>query len=182
MVDYDIMNMHGQWLINQKLYGWGNIAICQSLVLFQQLVPAPTIVEKSRPPLNERSASVESQFSPRSPFSPLSPQSDDTMSVASSASTMVKSQFKIPDLWRPSIMHCIKGSTEDEQRKRRSAEIRNELVRALVDQMFAFQQPKPDNQFCKDVASRLVRKYPFLKDAGKNVSGYVGFVHDGIKP
>ena len=41
--------------------------------------------------------------------------SDDT-SVASSAAAMMR-KFKIPDMWRPSIMECIENDTEEQQRQ-----------------------------------------------------------------
>lgn len=140
-----------------------------SISFWQDSAPVyiSTPVEK---PATERSLSVES---PLSPFSPqFSLDWDDTESLASSASALAKSVFRLPDLWRPSIMYCIEAPTEDEQRKRLSAKIRNEMVRDVVTQMFSF-QPKPTASFCKEVSILLVQKYPFLRDAGKNVSGYV---------
>ena len=108
-----------------------------------------------------------------SPINPCSPEdSDDTASIVSSASAMARKEFKIPDVWRPTIMTCIRADGTDEQKKMLTASIRNELVRDLVTQMYTVRL-KPDRSFCTLVAKSLVKKYPFMKDAGDNVSGYV---------
>jgi len=38
--------------------------------------------------------------------------------------------------------------------------------------MFCY-DPKPQKDFCTDVAKMLVKKYPFMRDVGERVSGYV---------
>ena len=50
--------------------------------------------------------------------------------------------------------------------------MRNEIVRTLATQMFCY-DPKPRKDFCMEVAKMLVRKYPFMRDMGERVSGYV---------
>ena len=103
-----------------------------------------------------------------------SPETDDTMSIASSVSN-IQSDFKIPDLWRPSVMQCINAPTPAEQKKLLTHSLRGEISRDLVTQMHAFKS-KPDRAFCTTVAKLLVKKYSFMKDAGKNVSGYVSWI------
>ena len=69
-------------------------------------------------------------------------------------------------------MQCINATTPGEQKKLLTSSVRGELSCDLVTQMHAF-KAKPDRAFCTTVAKLLVKKYPFVKDAGKNVSGYV---------
>ena len=73
-------------------------------------------------------------------------------------------------------MSCLSASNEDEMRRLLTTSIRNEIVRDLVTQMFAI-QGKPDRAFCTTVAKSLVKKYPLLKDNGRNVTGYVSTEH-----
>ena len=72
-------------------------------------------------------------------------------------------------------MSCLSASTEDEMCRLLTISIRNEIVRDLVTQMFAI-QTKPDRAFCTTVAKSLVKKYPLLKDNGRNVTGYVSIL------
>ena len=106
----------------------------------------------------------------------LSPEIDDSVSVASSTSSIKRKDFVIPDLWRPSIMTCIQAPTLEEQKKLLTSSVRGEISRDLVTQMHAF-KTKPDRAFCTLVAKSLVKKYPFMKDSGRNVSGYVSFMY-----
>lgn len=99
-----------------------------------------------------------------------SPDTDDAMSVASSSS-IIQKDVTVPDLWRPSIMQCISASTPAEQKKLLTSSVKGEIARDLVTQMHAF-KAKPDRAFCTTVAKLLVKKYSFMKDAGRNVSGY----------
>ena len=69
-------------------------------------------------------------------------------------------------------MYCMNAPSSEDQRKRLTPDIRNEIVRDVVTQMFAF-KAKPDKSFCTHVAKFLVKVYEFMKDEGKNVSGYV---------
>ena len=94
------------------------------------------------------------------------------MSVASSVSAVDKTKFSIPDSWPPSIMACIRQSTEEEQRRALGPLVRNEIVRVLATQMFCY-DPKPQKEFCTAVAKKLVKRYCFMKDTGEKVSGYV---------
>ena len=69
-------------------------------------------------------------------------------------------------------MACIEATSVEDQKKLLTISVRNEIVRDLVTQMFAF-QPKPDRVFCGTVAKELVKKFPFMKDSGTSVTGYV---------
>lgn len=69
-------------------------------------------------------------------------------------------------------MECINAPSDAEKKKYLTSSIRGEISRDLVTQMHAF-MAKPDRPFCTSVAKSLIRKYPFMKDAGKSVSGYV---------
>ena len=129
--------------------------------------------------------SQHSQTSEQSPYSAYSPQSipysplmsspsyseSDNVSVASSASAMMH-KFKIPDTWRPSIMECINKPTEEERKLSLVRDVRCEIVRDLVVQMYSF-NPRPNKEFCTEVAKMLVKKYDFMKDIGHKVSRYV---------
>ena len=42
----------------------------------------------------------------------------------------------------------------------------------LVTQMFTF-KANPDRTFCSIVAKKVIKAYPFMKDCGNAVSGYV---------
>lgn len=79
-------------------------------------------------------------------------------------------------------MACIKAKSVEEQKKLLTVSIRNEVVHDLVTQMYAF-RPKPDRAYCTTVAKELVKKYPFMKDSGTSVTGYVSFSqHYYVKP
>ena len=69
-------------------------------------------------------------------------------------------------------MQCLTQESDDERRLQLDTSLRNEIVRDLVTQMFAV-DPKPNSAFAALVAKKLVRKYPFMKDFGDKVSGYV---------
>ena len=62
-------------------------------------------------------------------------------------------------------MNCI-------EQKSVSPQVRNEIVRDVVAQMFAF-EPKPKKKFATKVAEQLVKKYHFLQDTGQGVSASV---------
>ena len=124
-------------------------------------------------------------MSKQSPYSANSPQSipyfplmlspsyseSDNVSVASSTSSMMH-KFKITNTWRPSIMECINKPTEEERKLSLVRDVRCEIVRDLVVQMYSF-NPRPNKEFCTEVAKMLVKKYDFMKDIGHKVSGYV---------
>ena len=108
-----------------------------------------------------------------SPFSPRSQASDDNLSISSSASSMLKREtLVIPDTWRPTIMDCLKSPTIEARKIALTHSLRQEIVRDLVTQMFAV-NPKPNSEFASQVARKLVRKYPFMKDVGDKATGYV---------
>lgn len=93
--------------------------------------------------------------------------SDDCSSVASSSSS-----FHIPGTWRPSIMEYINSSSESEARRLLTPAIRSQIVRDLVTQMYTM-WTNPKSAESTLVARKLVAKYPFMKDKGQGVSGYV---------
>ena len=107
-------------------------------------------------------------------------QEHDTVSLSSSASASLsvgasegdRPKFKVPDSWRPSIMAIIKLDDNAQQRRKLTPDIRNAIIRDLVSTVYAHTSD-PNKAFCTTVAKALVRKYPFMKDVGTNVSGYV---------
>ena len=127
----------------------------------------------SSTPYPSSSSSLISVFSQRDLCTPVT---DDTMSVASSVSSLTEKEFTIPDIWRPSIMACIQAPSIEEKKKNLTVSVRGEISRDLVTQMYAFKQ-KPDRSFCTYVAKCLVKKYPFMMDTGRNVSGYVSSLY-----
>ena len=114
---------------------------------------------------------------------------DDTLSIAStpsssahgsssahaSTSAQASKKFAIPDTWRPSVMVAINAPTEAEKRKLLSTNMQSAITRDLMTTMYTF-MPKPNKDFCTEVAKKLVAKYSFMRDAGTNVSGYVSIV------
>lgn len=116
--------------------------------------------------MSELPASDES--GPPVPVTPLRRQSScssaDTVILSpASGSSSSKSETYVPDHWRPEVESCLQ-----EQSLTESA--RNEMVRALVLQLFA-RSIKPTRIQCEAVARKLILKYPFLKDDLGN--GYV---------
>lgn len=101
------------------------------------------------------------------------PYNSDDSTLLTSASGLCH-DFSIPQLWRPTIMACITAKSVEEQKKLPMVSIWNEIVRDLFTQMYAF-KPKPDRVYCTRVAKELGKKYPFMKDSGTSVSGYVSF-------
>ena len=61
--------------------------------------------------------------------------------------------------------------SSDEERSRALGPL-IEVIRVLAMQMFRYTM-KPNKVFCKEVAKTLVKKYPFMRDKGEKVSGYV---------
>ena len=91
------------------------------------------------------------------------------------------SKFVLPSQWRPSIMHIMQKSDEGERRRLLTPDIRNAVVRDLVSSMYAYTS-QPKREFCTTVAKKLVGQYPFMKDAGSAVSGYVSFHMRSYRP
>ena len=93
-----------------------------------------------------------------SPSTPCSEKSGSTISVFSSGASTPssrRSDIIIPDHWRPEIESCLK---EDDS-------ARNEIVRTLVNQLFA-RSSKPTRSQCEELARRLILKYPFVMGNG----------------
>lgn len=72
-------------------------------------------------------------------------------------------------------MSAINAPSEAEKRRLLTANVRSAITRDLMISMYAF-MPKPDKNFCTEVAKKLVQKYSFMRDVGTNVSGYVSFM------
>lgn len=69
--------------------------------------------------------------------------------------------------------------SSDEKRSRALGPlIRNEVVRVLATQIFCYTM-KPNEVFCTEVAKMLVKTYPFMRDKGERVSGYVSICIHG---
>ena len=68
-------------------------------------------------------------------------------------------------------MTCINAPAE-EQRKLLTPSVRNEIVRDLVTQMYAF-MPRPTARFCEQVGQKLVKQYSWMRDHGDKSCGYV---------
>lgn len=83
--------------------------------------------------------------------------------------------FKIPEMWRPSIMAAINAPTIEDKRKNLTPSVRNKIVRDLVTQVYAYTS-KPTKAFLTEVAKKLVQKYAFMKDHGEGVTGYVSYL------
>ena len=138
----------------------------------------------SPPPFSSPSPPViTTPRSPTTPFSCRSPvfseascstvavsDSEDSVSV-SSASTL-KKQFTIPDSWPPLIQACIDQKTDDERKRELLPTVRSEICRVLANAMFCY-DPNPKKELCTRVAKLLVKKYKFMNDAGRGVTGYV---------
>lgn len=135
--------------------------------VFQSCAQSSSVPPFASPPYAQ-SSSV-SPFS--SPPYRHETDSDDAVSVGSSSST-VRPDFNIPDIWRPSIMASVNARSEEDKKLGLTAAVRNEIVRDLVTQMYAY-NAKPDRAFCTKVAKLLIKKYSYMKDVGTNVSGYV---------
>ena len=80
-------------------------------------------------------------------------------------------------------MESIQQENKQQQRQALNQSVRNEIVRDLVTQIFTY-NPEPDKEFCTKAAQLLVKKYPFMRDVGHKVSGFVSlpllFVHQNL--
>ena len=69
-------------------------------------------------------------------------------------------------------MSCIKD-------KHLTIEARNEIVRDLCTHMYSHMKSdseKPTTKFCREVARKLVSKYPFMSDCGGGLNSYVSIL------
>ena len=131
-------------------------------------VTSPQSSEKTSE--DDRASSLST---PSSSAHVFSSSSSSSRTPTSSQSAVVHSKtFVIPDTWRPLVMVAINAPTEAEKRRQLTPNVRNAIVRDLMTTMYAF-MPKPNKNFCTEVAQKLVEKYTFMRDAGTNVSGYV---------
>lgn len=69
-------------------------------------------------------------------------------------------------------MAVLHDFSEDDRAKQLSSELRSEITRDLVTQMYACTE-RIEKPFCTDVAKKLVSKYPFMRDRGEGVCEYV---------
>ena len=92
---------------------------------------------------------------------PVTPAS---ASVCSDSSSITSDSPLIPSYWHPEVEYCIKE-------KMLTTSARCEIVRTLVNQLFARFGKKPTRAQCEDCSRRLILKYPLFKDDMGN--GYV---------
>ena len=109
---------------------------------------------------------------PESPVTPSMHYSSPRGSCSSVTSriTPSRNEIKILDHWRPEIEQCI-----EQQCLTDSA--RNEMVRALVHQLFA-KARKPSRLQCEDLARKLILKYPFVKDGFRKWVCELPYIHN----
>ena len=70
-------------------------------------------------------------------------------------------------------MSIINEKDEQKQKRMMTVTVQHAMVRDLVSTMYAHTS-EPRRQYCTMVARALVKKYPFMKDAG--MSGYVSII------
>lgn len=122
---------------------------------------------------------------PTTPISPLSPhgseasgstipvnESEDSVSITSASS--LRKSFAIPSSWPPAIQACIDQETNEARKRELIPTIRSEICRVLSNAMFCY-DPNPNKDLCTHVAKLLVKKYKFMADVGKGVTGYVSY-------
>ena len=155
-------------------------------------IPSPATPQGSSPLLfspsppmmmttSRKEQNPTTQFSCRSPvFSEAScstvavSDSEDSVSVASTSG--LKKEFCIPDSWPPLIQACIDQKTDDERKRELLPTVRSEICRVLANSMFCY-DPNPRKELCTRVAKLLVKKYKFMNDAGRGVTGYVSAMY-----
>lgn len=160
------------------LYSWWSIlSPC-----IQDQPPVQTVTQPTSQPqlANQPSHNLLVEpFSPpglpvNPPGLPVTPTSWHSVSPPGSCSSVTSSlnmlstppsgsEIRIPDHWRPEVEQCITQQCL-------TGSARNEMVRALVNQLFA-KSRKPTRYQCEDLARDLILKYPFVKDDLGN--GYV---------
>jgi hypothetical protein len=89
-----------------------------------------------------------------------------------SSASMLKKAFTIPSCWPPVIQACIDQATDEARKRELIPTVRSEICRVLANAMFCY-DPNPKKDFCTQVAKLLVKKYKFMADVGKGVTGYV---------
>ena len=75
----------------------------------------------------------------------------------------------IPTSWPPSIQACIDQDTNEARKHELIPTVRSEICCVA---MFCY-DPNPNKDLCTQVAKLLVKKYKFMADVGKGVTGYV---------
>ena len=140
---------------------------------------SPPLLSSPSPPMTatERRINTSRPVTPISPSSPLeSEASGSTMSVfdseeSTSAACMLKKPFIIPSSWPPVIQACIDQDTDEARKHELIPNVRSEIVRVLSNAMFCY-DANPRKDLCTQVAKLLVKKYRFIADVGKGVTGY----------
>ena len=116
------------------------------------------------------------------PLSPLDLQSDESGSTlpvsgsedgaSISSASCFQTQFTIPSSWPPVIQVCIDHETDEARKSKLVPTVRSEICRVLANAMFCY-NPNPNKELCTRVAKLLVKKYKFMADVGRGVTGYV---------
>ena len=132
--------------------------------------------------MTQRRTSVSRPTTPISPLSPVERRSDasgSTMpvsesedSVSISSASSFRKPFTIPSSWPPAIQACIDQDTDEARKRELIPTIRSEICRVLSNAMFCY-DANPNKDLCTRVAKLLVKKYKFMADVGKGVTGYV---------
>ena len=81
----------------------------------------------------------------------------------------------IPSSWPPAIQACIDQDSDEARKRELIPTIRSEICRVLSNAMFCY-DPNPNKDLCTRVAKLLVKKYKFMADVGRGVTGYVSHV------
>lgn len=140
------------------------------------------LLSSPSPPMTATQGRINTSrpVTPISPTSPLgSEASVSTMSVRDSEETssvssacMLKKPFIIPSSWPPVIQACIDQDTDEARKRELIPTVRSEICRVLSNAMFCY-DANPRKHLCTQVAKLLVKKYRFMADVGKGVTGYV---------
>ena len=78
--------------------------------------------------------------------------------------------ISIPSSWPPAIQACIDQDTDEARKRELIPTIRSEICRVLSNAMFCY-DANPNKDLCTRVAKLLVKKYKFMADVGKGVTG-----------
>lgn len=93
-------------------------------------------------------------------------------SEESTSACMLKNPFIIPSSWPPAIQACIDQDTVEARKHELIPTVRSEIVRVLSNAMFCY-DTNPRKDLCTQVVKLLVKKYRFMADVGKGLTGYV---------
>ena len=129
---------------------------------------------------------ISSPGAPVTPFIPpdlMSDESGSTLPISESedsasisSASCFQTQFTIPSSWPPVIQACIDQDTDEARKSKLVPTVRSEICRVLANAMFCY-NPNPKKELCTRVAKLLVKKYKFMADVGRGVTGYVSYLH-----